>query len=57
MRSTFAVLALVAGLASALPDEIRPRRVSKDMPCRVTPDVKPELLVKAPLKPVSNLPD
>ena len=57
MRSTFAVLALVAGLASALPDDIRPRRVSKDQPCRVTPDVKPELKITAPLKPVSNLPD
>ena len=57
MRSTFAVLALVASLASALPDDIRPRRVSKDQPCRVKPEVQPKLLVKTPLKPVSNLPD
>jgi len=33
------------------------RRVSKDMPCRQTPEVKPEPLIKNPLIPTNELPE
>jgi len=56
MRS-FTVCALVATLACALPEDVKPRRVSKDAPCRVKPDVLPPLLVKKPLTHVTDLPE
>ena len=54
---SFAVFCL---LAYSVVGEANPfRRVSKDMPCRVTPKVKPEPLIKNPLKwlPKEELPD
>ena len=54
---TFAVLALTACIASAsISEEIKPRRVSKDMPCRVKPAVLAAPRVSAPL-PEVDLPD
>jgi cathepsin X len=59
MMQSFTVCALVATLAYAQTGdigEIKPRRVSKDAPCRVKPDVLPPLLIKKELTPV-ELPD
>ena len=56
MRSTFVVCALMGTLAFAS-ENIKPRRVSKDMPCRFKPDVMPELKIKTPLIPVADLPE
>ena len=56
MRS-FAVIALMACLASALPEDIKPRRVSKDAPCRIRPEVMPEDKIITPLKALDNIPD
>ena len=56
MRS-FAVIALMACLASALPEDIKPRRVSKDAPCRIRPEVVPEDKIITPLKALSSVPD
>ena len=54
---TFAVLALTACIASAsISEEIKPRRVSKDMPCRVKPAVLAAPRVSKPL-PEVDLPD
>ena len=51
MRSSFVVLALTASLAFA--EEPLRRRVSKEQPCRVKPDVMPELMATKPLEPVT----
>ena len=56
MRS-FAVIALMACLASALPEDIKPRRVSKEAPCRIKPDVMPENKIVTPLTPLASIPD
>ena len=52
MRS-FTVIALMATLAFALPEDIKPRKVSKDAPCRIKPDVMPKDKIITPL----NIPD
>ena len=56
MRS-FAVIALMACLASALPDDIRPRRVSKETPCRIKPEVQPADKIIEPLVHLESIPD
>jgi len=56
MRS-FAVFALLACLASAIPEDIKPRRVSKETPCRIKPEVMPEDKIVTPLEPVNELPE
>ena len=52
MKNFFAVAALMGTLASAIPDQAKPRRVSKDAPCRVKPEVEPELMEGTPLEDV-----
>ena len=54
MRS-FAVVALIATLAFA-DDAIKPRRVSKEAPCRVKPDVLPVMKAGKAI-PKVDLPD
>ena len=57
MRS-FTVIALMATLAFALPEDIKPRKVSKDAPCRIKPDVMPEDKIITPLNiPSNEVPD
>ena len=51
----FTVAALVAVVALAADKPLR--RVSKDMPCRQAPEVRPEPLIKSPLIPTNSLPD
>ena len=55
MRS-FPVLALMAYLACASSEEVKPRRVSKESPCRIKPEIMPENKVHTPLKEV-DVPD
>ena len=56
MRS-FAVIALMATLAYSLPEDVKPRRVSKEAPCRVKPDVTPEDKIITPLVHLETVPD
>ena len=56
MRS-FAVLALIACVAHAqVSEEIRPRRVSKEQPCRIKPEILAAPRVSKPLESV-EVPD
>ena len=52
---SFTVIAFMANLAFALPEDQKPRRVSYDAPCRVKNEIV-EDLIKTPLIPVNELP-
>ena len=56
MRS-FTVAALMACMTCAIPDEFTTRRVSKETPCRIKPEVMPEDKIITPLKELESLPD
>ena len=49
---SFAVFALMACLASAVTEEAKPRRVSKDLPCHKKPEIYYESVIKEPLQNV-----